>query len=608
MDMEWNPLTDFFSAGLPHPSDSHALSSSYSTFSVDRSAFESQDQPGTAALNLELEHPQDGIPNKLNYFGIWHPSAKIQSPANLDPCLVLRREEEEEEEELLPEGGGSVNIAIMKMSVDSHSNQPSTIPAAASTKRKRRASLDILPLNRPMSTWPWRQPKGKAKELPKASTLAMSGALEWMGDHFFSCFDYYNSTASFDSEAPQLLDTLEDLQKADPETRLIQVTCKQTITLSPAGHALKVLMRSLHICIPNIQIPGMNDKNMPMAVRESCMMRYSDWLALLTFTTFWQLGITFTVKDLFPSCVLYYPLLISKEVKDFIIQKVIYLAMLGQMATFYQEPEPHESSDIFMWFSTTSPPAGFTPGLSSTPHTIPVELLVEPSSAGGSQANMSNAPNHILHLNCSALAASSSTRSTTKHSKQKTNEMDDKFFFAGTKEWPAMAIIEPAKLTDDLVAREIGGKFGLVEELRDIFREDGLFKDLDHYKLVPWLGSMTRPNALPLPFTGFPIYLFMTTIVLAGLFDIQNNIYRLPALRGLSQVRHIPMSTWMTGMLLLENSFLKAIGSPINLLANSALCLKRQQHYNNLYKTAVAEDQSVMEVLDGQVFNFLGFQ
>ncbi|KAF8230381.1 hypothetical protein L208DRAFT_1476117 [Tricholoma matsutake] len=157
MDTEWNPLTDFFSAGLPHLLDSHALSSSYSTFSVNRSAFESQDQPGTAALNLELEHPQDGVPNELNYFGIWHLSAscplphelciyaptlpseslkvtinpsllEIQSPANVDPHLALRSEEEGEEEkeeeeeegeegELLPEGGGSVNIAIMKIEV-----------------------------------------------------------------------------------------------------------------------------------------------------------------------------------------------------------------------------------------------------------------------------------------------------------------------------------------------------------------------------------------------------------------------------------------------------------------------------------------------------------
>ena len=57
---------------------------------------------------------------------------------------------------------------------------------------------------------------------------------------------------------------------------------------------------------------------------------------------------TFAVTDLFPSCMLYYLLLISKEVKDFIVRKIIYLTMLGQMATFYQEPEPCESSDIFM--------------------------------------------------------------------------------------------------------------------------------------------------------------------------------------------------------------------------------------------------------------------
>ena len=51
-----------------------------------------------------------------------------------------------------------------------------------------------------------------------------------------SCFDYYNNAASFDSEAPRLLNALEDLQKADPETRLVQVMGKeQIITLSPAG-------------------------------------------------------------------------------------------------------------------------------------------------------------------------------------------------------------------------------------------------------------------------------------------------------------------------------------------------------------------------------------
>jgi hypothetical protein len=113
---------------------------------------------------------------------------------------------------------------------------------------------------------------------------------------------------------------------------------------------------------------------------------------------------------------------------------------------------------------------------------------------------------------------------------------------------------DAAKLTDDLVAREMlpGGKFGSAEELRDLVGEDGLFKGLDRYKPVPWLGSRTGPNALPLPFTGYPIYLFMTTIALVGQFDIQKNIYHLPALRGSSEARRIPMSTWTIGMLLVS--------------------------------------------------------
>jgi hypothetical protein len=226
MDMEWDPLAAFFSAGLSYSSDNHPSSSSsrsppqlHSTFSADRSAFESQDQAATAALNLDLEHPQDGIPNEPKYFGIWHHSAShplphelridaptppseslqvtinptllgIRSPANLDPRLLALREEEEEEE-LLPEGEGSTNIAIMEMSVDSHSNQSSTTPAAPSTKRKHKASLDILPLNRSVSTRSQKQLKGKAKELPMAgsgSTLATRGILEWTGGHFFVCF------------------------------------------------------------------------------------------------------------------------------------------------------------------------------------------------------------------------------------------------------------------------------------------------------------------------------------------------------------------------------------------------------------------------------------
>ena len=97
-----------------------------------------------------------------------------------------------------------------------------------------------------------------------------------------------------------------------------------------------------------------------------------------------------------------------------------------------------------------------------------------------------------------------------------------------------------------------GGKFGSAEELRDIVGEDGLFKDLDRYKPVPWLGSKMGLNALPLPFTGYLIYLFLATIALAGQFDIQNNIFGLPASRGSSQVRHIPMSTWTAGMLLVS--------------------------------------------------------
>ena len=192
----------------------------HSTFSVDRSTSESQGQEATTVLNLDLEHPQDGIPNELNYFGIWHPSAsyplphelcidaptlpsaslqatinptllEVRSPANLVSHLLVLREEEEEEEELLPEGEGSTNIAIAEMSVGSHSNQSSMTPAAAPTKRKCKASLDILLLNRPVSTRSWRQPKGKAKELPKAasgSTLVTHGILEWTGEHFFICF------------------------------------------------------------------------------------------------------------------------------------------------------------------------------------------------------------------------------------------------------------------------------------------------------------------------------------------------------------------------------------------------------------------------------------
>ncbi|KAF8230385.1 hypothetical protein L208DRAFT_1476129 [Tricholoma matsutake] len=324
-------------------------------------------------------------------------------------------EEEGEEGELLPEGGGSVNIAIMKI-CSLHEAQTQSFPGY-STAEQTHVHLAVETAKR--------QGKGIAKGLNIGNERG-SGVNGWA----FLCewaiiaafdisntmldnqshFDYYNSAASFDSEAPQLLDTLEDLQKADPETRSIQATCKQTIMLSPAANEESPHMHSKH---PNP----------------------SDWLALLTFMTFWQLGITFAVKDIFPSCMLYYPLLISKEAKDFIIRKIIYLAMLGQMATFYQEPEP-----FIQWFSTTLPPAGFTPGLSSTPHTIPMELPVEPSSAGSSQANMSDTPNHILHLNCSAPAASSSTRSTTKHSKQKTNEMDDKFFLLAQKSdlpWPS---------------------------------------------------------------------------------------------------------------------------------------------------------------------------
>ena len=92
------------------------------------------------------------------------------------------------------------------------------------------------------------------------------------------------------------------------------------------------------------------------------------------------------------------------------------------------------------------------------------------------------------------------------------------------------------KLIDDLVTKEMlpGGKFCSAEELRDIVGEDGLFMDLDRYKPVPWLRSKMGPNALPLPFTGYPIYMFLATIALAGQFDIQNNIYRLPASHGSS--------------------------------------------------------------------------
>jgi hypothetical protein len=51
-----------------------------------------------------------------------------------------------------------------------------------------------------------------------------------------SSFDYYLNSATFDSEAPQLLNALADLQRADPETRLIREICKeQKIMLSPAG-------------------------------------------------------------------------------------------------------------------------------------------------------------------------------------------------------------------------------------------------------------------------------------------------------------------------------------------------------------------------------------
>jgi hypothetical protein len=51
-----------------------------------------------------------------------------------------------------------------------------------------------------------------------------------------SSFDYYLNSATFDSEAPQLLNALADLQKADPETRLIREICKeQKIMLSPVG-------------------------------------------------------------------------------------------------------------------------------------------------------------------------------------------------------------------------------------------------------------------------------------------------------------------------------------------------------------------------------------
>jgi hypothetical protein len=177
-------------AGQPHSTDWHHPDG----IPHKREYFRIWDPPGDYPLPHECHLDARALPSELSHVTI-HPlpgnlsSQIFQLSANLDPCLALRREEEEEEEEeeeLLPEGEGSMNAAItqitMAMSVDPpHSTQPSMTVAATSTECKRKASLDILQLDRPMSTWVQRQKKDKAKELPKASsssTSVMSGTPE----------------------------------------------------------------------------------------------------------------------------------------------------------------------------------------------------------------------------------------------------------------------------------------------------------------------------------------------------------------------------------------------------------------------------------------------
>ena len=100
-------------------------------------------------------------------------------------------------------------------------------------------------------------------------------------------------------------------------------------------------MRGLHIHIPN------STDNGPAPTHQSQLMRYEDMGALLRFTVLWKRGLG-AAEKLFRSSLLCYPLLISKEVKSYIIRQLIYLALLGNMATYEQQPELCESS-ILSW-------------------------------------------------------------------------------------------------------------------------------------------------------------------------------------------------------------------------------------------------------------------
>ena len=105
-------------------------------------------------------------------------------------------------------------------------------------------------------------------------------------------------------------------------------------------------MRGPHIQFPVMGFDNSTDELSPSATlwKASRVRCYSDWPALLHYTTYWCEGITLAIMKLLPASALYYLNLMSREVKDYLMQVIVYISLLGQMEDYDQQLAPCVSS------------------------------------------------------------------------------------------------------------------------------------------------------------------------------------------------------------------------------------------------------------------------